>query len=519
MNSKTALVIANSIAAAACICLFVLIFNLTGTNKTGVATSGLSSTSEIAAPLQRALEARGDNHSPLAQVYQARNYSPIWFAKGGLTADARATISVLEKAGNEGLSSSRYGLGPQANARSDANVKAAFELSLTDAVLKYASDMRWGAIRPDTLFTDVNLPRDAEDIVHDVSTAANRGNAHALLRALEPPVRGYALLRESLARYRATAARGGWPSVTAETKLSPANLIRLQTRLQAEGYLAQSALPVPATSVVTALKAYQADSGLTADGRMNERTAAMLNVPAAARADQIAANMERWRWLPHDLGQQFIMVNVPDASLSVVDSGVSSLLSRVVVGAPDKPTPILATKAVAVTINPAWHVPKSIVEKEIKPKLASNPNYLEEKNMISDNGEVIQKPGPGNALGVAKFEMPNPFDVYMHDTPAKNAFLSDERTLSHGCVRVEAIRPLVEKVLNMEDDRLQELISTGDTLRQPLKQAIPVYIQYWTAIARDDHRMAFREDVYGRDARMISVMFPREGSVIVASGH
>jgi murein L,D-transpeptidase YcbB/YkuD len=211
------------------------------------------------------------------------------------------------------------------------------------------------------------------------------------------------------------------------------------------------------------------------------------------------------------------MVNVPDASLAVVESGASSLLSRVVVGASDKPTPILATKAVAVTINPVWHVPKSIVQNEIEPKLAANPNYLEEKNMISDNGEVIQQAGPGNALGAAKFEMPNPFDVYMHDTPAKNAFLSDERTLSHGCVRVEAIRPLVEKVLDMEDDRLQELIFAGDTRREPLKQAIPVYILYWTAIARNDHRTVFREDVYGRDARMISVMFPRNGNLAVAS--
>jgi len=190
----------------------------------------------------------------------------------------------------------------------------------------------------------------------------------------------------------------------------------------------------------------------------------------------------------------------------------------VVVGAPDKATPILATKAVAVTVNPAWHVPKSIVEKEIQPRLDTDPNYLEEKNMISRDGDLIQQPGPDNALGTMKFEMPNVFDVYLHDTPSKHAFLSDDRALSHGCVRVEAIHELVEKVLDIDHGKLEELVSAGETVREPIKQPLPVYIQYWTAIAGENHGIVFREDVYGRDARMISAMFPQDGSVLVAGG-
>jgi murein L,D-transpeptidase YcbB/YkuD len=195
------------------------------------------------------------------------------------------------------------------------------------------------------------------------------------------------------------------------------------------------------------------------------------------------------------------------------------LVSRVVVGAPDKQTPILATKAVAVTVNPAWHVPKSIIEKEIQPKMESNPNYLEEKHMTSQDGDVIQQPGPDNALGTAKFEMPNPFDVYLHDTPSKRAFLSDDRAVSHGCVRVEAIHQLVEKMANIEHGKLEELIAAGQTVREPLAEAVPVYIQYWTAIARENRGTAFRQDVYGRDARLISALFPRERAVILASNH
>ena len=238
----------------------------------------------------------------------------------------------------------------------------------------------------------------------------------------------------------------------------------------------------------------------------------MLNVPPAARAQQIAANMERLRWMPHALGAQYIMVNVPDASLVLMESGQQALVSRVVVGAPDKPTPILAAKAVAVTINPAWHVPKSIVAKEIQPKLDQDSDYLESKHMEMENGEVVQLPGPDNALGSAKFEMPNVFDVYLHDTPSKHGFLSDERALSHGCVRVEQIKPLVEHVLGMSDDELQQAIAGGKTEARRLNQPIPVYIQYFTAIAREDGRTVFRADVYGRDARMIGVMFPGQAA-------
>jgi murein L,D-transpeptidase YcbB/YkuD len=187
------------------------------------------------------------------------------------------------------------------------------------------------------------------------------------------------------------------------------------------------------------------------------------------------------------------------------------------VGAPDKQTPILVTRAVAVTVNPVWHVPKSIVEKEIKPKLAGNPDYLEQKNMVSTNGEIVQQAGPDNALGVAKFEMPNPFDVYLHDTPSKHAFLSDERALSHGCVRVEAIRPLVERLAGLKDAELNDLVAAGQTKSLRLKEPVPVYILYWTAIAQQNGHIVFRPDVYGRDARMIAAMFPSDRQMVVAS--
>jgi len=207
------------------------------------------------------------------------------------------------------------------------------------------------------------------------------------------------------------------------------------------------------------------------------------------------------------LGERFIMVNVAGAALALVENGEAAVTSRVVVGAPDKPTPILATEAVALTVNPVWHVPKSIVENEIEPKLADDSGYLESKGMErTPEGDIIQLAGPQNALGSVKFEMPNGFDVYLHDTPSKRAFLSDDRTLSHGCVRVEKVLELAQRVLGLTEDDLRQKIASGQTTRQPINPPVPVYIQYWTAVPGSTGTMGFRPDVYGRDAKMIAAL-------------
>jgi murein L,D-transpeptidase YcbB/YkuD len=475
--------------------------------------TGIRPADQLAMELQTALKGK---RSKTANFYQARNFAPIWFDGDNITADARQTIAILAEAGEDGLPPDRYKIPPIPAAKASDTVKAEFDQQMTGAVLQYAHDMRWGAISPATLFDDVSLPRETDDVSERLLLAARGGNVHTALRALEPQIREYGLLKVALKTYRA-ASRAVWPTVMAGT--SPNDLRQLEMRLQAEGYLVSGGARGSPAAIQAALRAYQADNGLTADGKLTDRTVAMLNIPPDTRADQIAVNMERWRWLPRDMGQRYIMVNVPDASLVLVEAGTPALVSRVVVGAPDKPTPILEANAVAVTINPSWHVPKSIVEKEIQPKLEADPNYLADKNMVSQDGDVIQQPGPDNALGTAKFEMPNPFDVYLHDTPSKHAFLSDDRALSHGCVRVEAIHSLVDKVLAMDDQKLQDLIAARQTIREPIPQGVPVYIQYWTAIARGDHRIVFREDIYGRDARMISALFPQHDTIKLAGEH
>ena len=444
--------------------------------------------------LARAVASAVDRQSQagLSSLYRDRHGKPVWLDANGTSSDARAVMALLQTADRQGLMPARYKVGIIPTANTDDAARAAFELSLSRAAIAYAHDMEFGAFEPGKLFSDVSLPKRQDDTVAQIKEAAGRDAIAAYLVSLEPKVAEYAILKAALLRYRGAAIHPWAPLATADKAA-------LVQRLQTEGFTA----PHP----TDALKAFQTANGLDATGRLDDKSLASLNVSPRDRMEQIAVNLERWRWLPRDLGRQHIMVNVPSASLVLVKDGIAAVTSRVVVGAPDKPTPILAANAIAVTINPVWHVPKSIVDKEIKPKLDANPDYLEAKNMaVADDGGIIQRPGPSNALGVAKFEMPNGFAVYLHDTPSKRAFLSDERALSHGCVRVERIQTLAETVLELTDEEMAQKIASGETSRQPLKHVIPVYIQYWTVIPGPQGAIGFRNDVYGRDAKMIAVL-------------
>ena len=502
MKTRPILIAAYIAAAVACIGFVAVLFRTWRPLTPPRAPSSVN----VAQVLQSRLAGAGRERTQVTDIYQARGYSTVWLEGDQLSSDGRRVVAILADAGADGLPAARYRLPAMPGTSAADSAKAEFDLALTAAALRYAADMRWGAWRPNQFFNDVSMAREQDEVAAGLIHAADSGNAAAYLQGLAPPEHDYGQLRAALARYSAIAAHGGWPMVAAESRPSQQNIAQLKARLQVEGYLSPD--PAAPSAIAAALKAYQTGSSITADGRLNERTVAMLNVPAAARAQQIAANMERLRWMPHALGARYILVNVPDASLVLMESGQPVLTSRVVVGAPDKQTPILAAKAVAVTINPAWHVPKSIVAKEIQPKLDQDSDYLESKHMEMENGEVVQLPGPDNALGQVKFEMPNVFNVYLHDTPSKHAFLSDERALSHGCVRVEQIKPLVERVLGMSDDELEQAIAGGKTEARRLDQPIPVYIQYFTVIAQENGRTVFHEDIYGRDARMIGVMFP-----------
>ena len=430
-------------------------------------------------------------------IYKARDYKPLWLMAGRPTPDANAVMSVLSHAGEQGLPAARYSVNAAPSPGANDRSLAAFDVSLTRAAIAYAHDMQMGMLKPSRLFDDVSLPARQDDTLARFEQAAQDVNVSDYLKSLEPSG-DYGALKSGLARYRGLAAHP-WDPVRAGDRRG------LAARLAAEGYM-DAGEHTPA-ELNDALKTWQTANGLASGGKLDDKSLAMLNVSPADRARQIAANMERWRWLPREFGARYIWVNVASASLVLIEDGKPALTSRVVVGAPDKPTPILGATAVAITVNPVWHLPKSIVEKEIAPKLDDDPDYLDKKDMErTPEGDIIQHAGPQNALGTVKFEMPNGFDVYLHDTPSKRGFASNDRALSHGCVRVEQIAALVQHILQLPDNGLSDMIASGETSRQPIKPPVPVYVLYWTAVPGDAGKMGFRPDVYDRDARMIAAL-------------
>lgn len=420
--------------------------------------------------------------------------------------DRQAALAAISRAGDDGLDPGRYLANPQ---------DAAF---VNGALLSYMHDMEAGRPELQSLDPDVALPPSSFDAA--AALDARQGSLSSLLGGLAPPFPEYARLKAGLARYRAIAAQGGWPILT-----SDADPQQIYARLAREDGA------ITASDIDAALKRFQFHHGLAADGKLGPATLAALNVPAAARADTIAANMERWRWLPRTLEPNRIVINAADARLELYLNGQSMLVSRVIVGKPATPTPILRAEGAGITLNPSWTVPSSIAAREILPKLKRNPAWLASQDMVLLDGppgdpqglhvnwrtiradtfpyRIRQHPGAKNPLGLIKIELPNQFDVYLHDTPGKSAFSASTRDVSHGCVRVEQILPLASYALAGDlsaVDRITDAVAAGQTSYLTFQQKLPVYFLYWTAFADPDGAMEFRPDIYGRDRRMIAAM-------------
>ena len=389
---------------------------------------------------------------------------------------------------------------------------ASFELLMTDSLLHYARDLRAGRVRSVEIEFDAGLPTVGYDYAGALSRAAADGTVPNPFSAELAPVHPeYGHLKKALARYRAIEATGGWQTVMVP---EGENADALRARLAIEDPTAAQG------DLIEALQRYQARNGLNTDGVLGPRTLASLNTPVATRVGQIKANMERWRWMPRAFEPRRIMVNVSGATLQYFDDGVAVLNSNVIVGNLAKRTPIIRAEATAVTVNPVWYIPASITWNEIVPRLRRNPSYLQRQGYIVVGGQVQQPPGPRNALGRIKFEMPNNFGVYLHDTPGKALFQRDSRTLSHGCVRVEQIAPLASLAISgdahSEIGKLSNIIETRKTTRLPLEERIPVYLLYWTAIADDDGHAGFPRDVYARDPRLLTALAGERVSANVA---
>jgi murein L,D-transpeptidase YcbB/YkuD len=461
----------------------------------------------------------------LERLYGAREYRPIWSGSNAAAEAASAAIRLLQTAWEHGLDPADYNV--EELARLDPKTiteTAAQDVLLSIGALRYARDMRDGRAEARAVDGDVHLP-ESGDLVAAFGEAIGAARVAEFLADLAPQHEDYARLKVALARYREAVAAGGFPEIPAATRIvqDPASqaMLRLRRRLALEDPALSVTPGADNADVVAALMRYQGRNGLVADGRLTPPTLRRLNVAAEARAAQIAAAMERWRWLPERLEPKRIVVNVPVAMLTAYRDGEPVLTSRVVVGTPETPTPILAAKTHALVVNPPWDVPLSIIRSEILPQLRVNPNYLASQRMRVTGGandgnwttgeriHIQQEPGPGNRLGLVKFELDDPAGVTLHDTPAKQVFARADRAAGDSSVRVQEILPLAALALSEDVDRgvrRLEALAGEETRTLALPTSVPVYLIYMTAVPEPDGTVGFKPDVYGRDARLLEAV-------------
>lgn len=388
------------------------------------------------------------------------------------------------------------------------------ELALTQLAISYATALATGRARSDRIETDWAIAPPAFDPVAGLEKALATGKLAEWFAALAPRHPAYTRLQSALFRYRQVARDGGWPSIPAGPTLKPGTsdqrIIAVRKRLVITGDLLPDAEsendPTLDGAVEQAIRTFQARHGIVPDGAVGAKTLAQMNVPVTARLEQIALNLERWRQLPRDFGRNAINVNVPAAAFELVADGQTVMTMKTVVGDPGHPTPVLQTAVQAIVFNPPWRIPGSIYTKEILPKLKKDRQYLAKNDMVFVPEQGLQQlPGPKNPLGQIKFETPNKYDVYLHDTPSKKTFERWARAQSHGCVRLEKARDLAVFFLQMVQwpaEDVDAAVAAGATQRVELKSRWRVNLLYATAFASPDGMIEFRDDVYGRDKRL-----------------
>jgi murein L,D-transpeptidase YcbB/YkuD len=479
--------------------------------------AGLRHTAERAPPddMRRVLATveSATLRADMERIYAAVDYRPLWSGSRSNARRMHALEETLAEVSREGVKSpaSEAARAAVGNADGDARMKA--DLVLTEQVLDLAKGLRSGF----TDLADWYIPADDVDVTGDVAAGLADGRVQKLFRALAPNHPQYRALVAALARYETIRANGGWPTVAGDG-------ITLRRRLAAEGFRSAAGK----TELTESVKAFQAHNGLAPDGRVGAATLAALNVPVDERIGQIVANLERWRHMPHDLGDRYIVANVADQTVAIMQDGKPAWTTRAIVGERDNPTPVIKADITGVVLNPTWEIPPSIARTEIMPKLRQDPDYLADRNIVitdtsgktqwtvygwdpefadSPPGRLRQLPGVGNALGALKFQMENRFNIYLHDTPNRALFADGDRYRSHGCVRVENPTELARRLLGRDAQGIEAEIATGKTKTLRMSAPLPVYVVYWTAFAdNDDGTLQFREDAYGRDQPIVAAL-------------
>ena len=473
------------------------------------------------------------------KFYTAREYAPVWTQSGALTAGAKGVIARLKDAAADGLNAADYPV-PDFAAATSADSLADAELKLTASMLDYARQaqsgrVHWSQVSADILYPD--HPTDPAEVLANV-TAAN--DASVALEGYNPPHKLYRELKKKLAELRGqgegpvvqiadgpalkyTPARGKkQPEIVVDDPRVPQLRAKLNITENADDTRYDA-------KVAEAVRKFQDSADLKPTGVLDDRTIKAINSPKRDRAiDTVLVNMERWRWLPRQLGaanlnNAYVILNVPDYTLRVMQNGAPVWTTRVVTGKPgNHATPMLTETMKFITVNPTWNVPPSIIYNEYLPALQQDPTVLQRMGLRLERNRdgsihISQPPGEGNALGRIRFNFPNKFLVYQHDTPDKHLFAKEERAFSHGCMRVQNpdqyAATLLGIVLPNERYTAEKIRSMYGRSEIDIKfpTPVPVNITYQTAFVDDAGKLQLRKDVYGRDAAMLSIMRGAKG--------
>jgi murein L,D-transpeptidase YcbB/YkuD len=483
--------------------------------------------------------------------YQHRDFQPAWIrrnwlGKHKLHPEGEVLLQALGKCGEQGLNPEDFNGGQlsaewqkilknRAGQSSSVVEITKLDLWFTYSFMKLGSQMLWGRVDPTKIDPQWMATLRKADWNALLEQALKDRRLEQTLQQLAPQHPEFAGLQRVLQRYRGVAASGGWVALPTGIRIHKgdcsANTAALKRNLQISGDLspvkaeAQSSVFDDATE--EAVKNFEARHGLQVDGIVDPEMLALWRIPVDWRVRQIEMNMDRWRWLPNELGEIHIRVNIPDYQLQMREATKTVLRMRVVVGADDNRTPVFSDKMTYIVFNPYWHIPKSIMTKETLPAILKDKNYLSRNNIevveskdsrgkpldpesvdwshLGERDEYVlrQKPGAGNSLGLVKFMFPNPFNVYLHDTPSGSLFERIERNLSHGCIRLERPLELAEYIFRDHPERAAERIKTamtsGDEQAVPLKTPLPIHLMYMTAWVDAGGALQFRNDVYGYD--------------------
>ena len=458
------------------------------------------------------------------KFYQGRNLAPVWLDKGIENARAKAVIARLKEAEADGLDASDYRTPDFAGLASNALAEA--DLKLTQAVLTFARHLQAGRFPYARLSHNIHLPQTPPEPAAILARMVDAGDAGKALDEFAPPHAAYQKLKAKLAEMRAKSsgprveiADGALLKLNPKAPVQDARVPLLREKLGLSGEASDLAYDA---ALAAAVRKFQQANELPATGSLDARTVKALNAPVKDRQiDLIIANMERWRWYPRDLGADHVIVNQPDFMLKVIHNGSQVWTTKVVIGDPaaSKQTPLLSETMKSITINPTWNVPPSIVYGEYLPALARDPTVLARMGLnvtYGRDGSVVnisQPPGGASVLGRVRFNFPNRFLVYQHDTNEKFMFAHKVRAYSHGCMRVQNPAKYAEVLLNLARpsehwtvERITRMFGAGEQDIQLPPAAIWVHLTYQSAFVDDAGKLQTPRDVYNIDGRLIAAV-------------